>query len=162
MAPIEAAVILWRLVVQRAIPVRYGPRPALGGFHLNRCRRAGGQWLFFSPDTAAHSAASSVGSLSDPANPLSPLCGILQVTMPIPRRRSDMSLMLSTIPTTGKATWKDISYSLGNMPVTGVKRQQGTLEPLLTTPLRREELLLGKAIGGSRSPRLQWGTSSSR
>ena len=27
------------------------------------------------------------------------------------------------------------------------EREQGTLEPLLTTPLRREELLLGKAIG---------------
>jgi ABC-type Na+ efflux pump permease subunit len=27
------------------------------------------------------------------------------------------------------------------------ERDQGTLEPLLTTPLRREELLLGKAIG---------------
>src|SRR5688500_10426430 len=26
------------------------------------------------------------------------------------------------------------------------ERQQGTLEPLLTTPIRREELLLGKAI----------------
>jgi len=27
------------------------------------------------------------------------------------------------------------------------EREQGTLEPLLTTPLRREELLLGKALG---------------
>jgi ABC-type Na+ efflux pump permease subunit len=27
------------------------------------------------------------------------------------------------------------------------ERQQGTLEPVLTTPIRREELLLGKAIG---------------
>jgi hypothetical protein len=27
------------------------------------------------------------------------------------------------------------------------EREQGTLEPLLTTPLRREELLLGKAVG---------------
>jgi ABC-type Na+ efflux pump permease subunit len=26
------------------------------------------------------------------------------------------------------------------------ERQQGTLEPLLTTPIRREELLLGKAL----------------
>ena len=26
------------------------------------------------------------------------------------------------------------------------EREQGTLEPLLTTPLRREELLLGKAV----------------
>src|SRR4029453_5149528 len=27
------------------------------------------------------------------------------------------------------------------------ERQQGTLEPVLTTPIRREELLLGKALG---------------
>ena len=27
------------------------------------------------------------------------------------------------------------------------EREQGTLEPLLTTPVRREELLLGKALG---------------
>ena len=26
------------------------------------------------------------------------------------------------------------------------ERQQGTLEPVLTTPIRREELLLGKAL----------------
>jgi ABC-type Na+ efflux pump permease subunit len=35
-------------------------------------------------------------------------------------------------------------YLLG-IPVPG-ERQQGTLEPVLTTPIRREELLLGKAL----------------
>ena len=44
------------------------------------------------------------------------------------------------------------------------EREQGTLEPLLTTPLRREELLLGKALGVGfpRSDSPTWSSPSSK
>ena len=49
------------------------------------------------------------------------------------------------------------------------ERQQGTLEPVLTTPVRREEFLLGKALAAfvpsiaiAYAPRSAWPSASER
>lgn len=71
---------------------------------------------------------------------IQPLIAILVVSSTASRAlaREEPLLYLLAIPALVPAT-------LASYSVVG-ERQQGTLEPVLTTPIRREEFLLGKAL----------------
>jgi ABC-2 type transport system permease protein len=74
---------------------------------------------------------------------ISPMIGIFRLSPGIPasivqRFAGSTFLLLLVIPVV-------VPAAISAYSVVG-EREQGTLEPLLTTPLRREELLLGKAV----------------
>src|SRR5437868_318718 len=48
-------------------------------------------------------------------------------------------------PLSPARSWAPVPATLAAFAIVG-ERQQGTLEPVLGTPIRREELLLGKAL----------------